>query len=140
MPKIVLTDTCYWLGLTDAEDQHHDNSITVSELINDYRIIIPWPCLYETISTRLVRNYERVTIFETLLKKPGIELLDDSKYKNAALNEVFEFNRNNGHTFSLVDCVIREMLKDIDLKVNFLVTFNDCDFQDLCTKRQIEII
>jgi len=140
MAKTVLTDTCYWLGLIDAEDQHHGKSVIVSELISDYKIVIPWPCLYETISTRLVRNYERLTIFETLLRKPGIELLDDGKYKNAALTEVFEFNRNNGHTFSLVDGVIREMLKDIDLRINFLATFNDRDFYDLCAKRQIEII
>jgi predicted nucleic acid-binding protein len=140
MPKIILTDTCYWLGLIDSEDQYHNDSVAVSRLINDYKIIVPWPCLYETISTRLVRNYERLTIFEKLLKKPGIELLDDTKYKNAALNEVFEFNRNNGFTFSLADSVIREMLKDINIRVNYFVTFNNRDFYDVCTKRQIEII
>jgi predicted nucleic acid-binding protein len=140
MPKIVLTDTCYWLGLIDSEDQYHNDSVAVSKLINNYKIIVPWPCLYETISTRLVRNYERLTIFETLLKKPEIELIDDAKYKNTALNEVFEFNRNNGFTFSLADSVIREMLKDINIRVNYFVTFNYRDFYDVCTKRQIEII
>src|SRR5271156_3571005 len=117
MPKTILTDTCYWLGLLDHDDQYHSDSIAVSKLINNYKIIVPWPCLYETISTRLVRNYERLTIFETLLKKPEIELIDDTKYKNTALNEVFEFNRNNGFTFSLADSVIREMLKDINIRV-----------------------
>lgn len=140
MSKIILTDTCFWLGLVDPKDQHHDKSKVISELINDFKILFPWPCLYETVSTHLARSRERTLYFESILKKPEIELFDDTKYKNSALNDVFEFSRYHGHTYSLADGVVREILKDIDVKVNYLVTFNAKDFHDVCAKRQIEIL
>jgi predicted nucleic acid-binding protein len=140
MAKIILTDTCFWLGLVDPSDQHHDKSKVISNLINDYKILFPWPCLYETISTHLARSRQRTLYFESILNKPEIELIDDTKYKTTALSEVFEFNRYHGHTHSLADAVIREILKDIDIKVNYLVTYNAKDFYDVCAKRQIEIL
>lgn len=140
MSKIILTDTCFWLGLIDPTDQHHEKSKDISELINDFKILFPWPCLYETVSTHLARNRQRTLYFESILKKPEIELIDDLKYRDSALNEVFDFNRYHGFTHSLADSVIREILKDIDIKVNCLVTYNAKDFYDVCAKRQIEII
>lgn len=140
MAKIILTDTCFWLGLVDPTDQHHEKSKVISELINDSKILIPWPCLYETVSTHLARSRDRMLYFESIIKKPEIELIDDSSYKTAAMDEVFEFNRYHGYTYSLADSVIREMLRDINLKVHYLVTYNSRDFNDVCTKRQIEIL
>lgn len=140
MQKIILTDSCFWLGMVDPKDQHHDKSKAISELINDYKILFPWPCLYETVSTHLARSRERTLYFESILKKPDIEFIDDTKYKTSAMNLVFEFSRYNGFTYSLADGVIREILKDVDVKINYLVTFNAKDFHDVCAKRQIEII
>jgi len=88
----------------------------------------------------MVRSREKTAYFENILKKPKVELIDDNIYKNIALNEVFVFNRKHGHSHSLADAVIREILKDINLKVNYLATFNNKDFKDLCDRRQIEII
>lgn len=140
MSKIILTDTCYWIGLIDPKDQYHEDAKAISELIDEYKILLPWPCLYEAISTHMVRSREKTVYFENILKKPKVELIDDNIYKNIALNEVFDFNRKHEHSHSLADAVIREILKDINLKVNYLATFNNKDFKDLCDRRQIEII
>lgn len=140
MAKIVITDSCFWLGLLDPSDQHHKLSNAVAELIDGHQIIFPWPCLYETISTHLTRRRDRLLYLEEFIKKPEVILFDDSNYKSDALQAVFQSNRLSGFTYSLTDGVIREILKDIDVKINYLVTFNDKDFQDICQQRQIEIL
>lgn len=140
MAKIVLTDTCFWLGLVDPKDQYHEISNGIAEMLDGYQIIFPWPCLYETVSTHLSKRRERLVFFEGYIKKPEIVLFDDNIYKGTALQEVFNLNRLAGFTYSLADSVIREILKDINVKVNYLVTFNDRDFADICQIRQIEII
>lgn len=140
MNKIILTDTCFWLGLVDPTDQFHASSLAIAELIEDNNIIFPWPCLYETISTHLTRRRERLLFLEEVISKPNIVFLEDSEYKNEALRHVFQFNRTAGFTYSLTDSVIREILKDINVKVNYLVTYNEPDFKDICDQRQIEII
>ena len=43
-------------------------------------------------------------------------------------------------TYSLVDAVIREILKDKNLQIDYLATFNTRDFIDICAKRKIEIV
>ena len=139
MAKTILTDTGYWLGLVDSKDQYHEVANTLAQIIEGNQIIFPWPCLYETISTRLARRREQLLFFEELLKKPEIILFDDTDYKINALEEVFRSNRL-GFTHSLTDSVIREILKDINVKINYLVTFNNRDFEDICQKRQIEIL
>lgn len=140
MAKIVLTDTCFWLGLVDPKDQHHAASNTVAELIDGCQIIFPWPCLYETISTHLSRRRDRLLFLEELLKKPDVILFNDVDYKENALEEVFKLNRTTGYTYSLTDSVIREILKDFKIRINYLVTFNHKDFIDICQSRQIELI
>lgn len=142
MKKIFLTDSCFWLGLIDPTDQFHEMSNAIVELIEEqeYQIIFPWPCLYETISTHLTRRRERLLYLERLIKKPEIVLFDDSDYKVNALEKLFELNSYSGFTYSLTDCVIREILNDVNIKVNYLVTFNNSDFEDICQVRQIEIL
>lgn len=140
MPKIVLTDTCFWIGLLDPKDQYHEISKSVVGLIDNHRIIFPWPCLYETISTHLTKHRERLLYLEEFIRKPYIELFDDSNYKDKALSEIFQLNKFSGFTYSLPDSIIREILKDINVKVNYLVTYNNRDFEDICQQRSIEII
>ncbi len=41
MPKIVLTDTCFWLGLVDPTDPYHEISNVVAELIEGYNPNFP---------------------------------------------------------------------------------------------------
>lgn len=139
MSKIILADSGYWIGLIDSSDPYHDQSIEIASVIEEYDIVLPWPCLYETVSTRLVRKRKQVILFEQLLSKPNISLFKDDDYKTNALEQVLISNRQ-GFTYSLTDGVIREILKDINIKIDFLITFNSKDFVDICAQRQIDII
>ncbi len=39
----------------------------------------------------------------------------------------------------MVDCLIRLIIEDENVKVDYLVTFNVRDFHDVCMKRGIEL-
>jgi len=140
MRKVILTDTGFWLGLVDTTDQYHDSWLAIAELIENNDIIFPWPCLYETISTHLTRRRDRLILFEEFISKPNMIFLDDNIYKSEALRQVFLINRISGRAFSLTDAVIREILKDINIKINYLITYNAPDFKDICDQRLVEII
>jgi predicted nucleic acid-binding protein len=141
MAKFILTDSCFWLGLVDPTDQHHRSALEWADFVDieGAILLLPWPCLYESISTRLIRSRSRTLALEQLLKRPTIRLLDDLTYRDAALEAVFETARV-GHSYALADSVIREMLKDIDLRIDYLLTFNPADFQDVCQARRIELM
>ena len=140
MNKVIITDTCFWIGLVDNKDQFHETSLAIADLLQDNQILFPWPCLYETISTHLTRRRERLLYFEEIISKSNIILFNENDYKVEALKQVFQLNRISGFTFSLTDSVIREILKDVSVRINYLVTYNLPDFQDICDQRGIEII
>ena len=141
MAKFVLTDSCFWLGLVDPTDQHHARAQEWADVVDQEgaTLLIPWPCLYESISTRLVRSRSRTLELEQLLKRPTTKLLDDSDYRDSALEEVFNAART-GYSYALADSIIREMLKDINLRIDYLLTFNTVDFQDVCQARRIDLV
>lgn len=140
MNKVIITDTCFWIGLVDTKDQFHKTSLAIEDLLQDNQILFPWPCLYETISTHLTRRRERLLYFEEIISKSNVILFNDNDYKVEALKQVFQHNRTSGFTFSLTDSVIREILKDVSVRINYLVTYNLPDFQDICDQRRIDII
>ena len=140
MNKVVLTDTGFWIGLIDPNDQFHEASSVIEDLIEGDKILFPWPCLYETISTRLIRKRAQLQYLEKAISKPDIVFFQDEEYREEALKHLFQFYRNRGLTYSLADCVIREILKDVNVKVNYLITYNSKDFRDICDQRKIDII
>ena len=141
MAKYILTDSCFWLGLVDPADQHHQNALAAADLVaeNNNILLLPWPCLYETVSTRLIRSRSRTLELEQLLKRAAIQFVDDREYRDAALEAVFATARI-GYSYALADSVIREMLKDINLRIDYLLTFNGRDFADVCQVRRIEML
>jgi len=110
-------------------------------MIKNSRIFIPWPCLYETFGTIMVdrKRRESILYFEKIVKKLGVNFIIDKKYRDNALNTVLENALNYKDPYSLVDCVIREILKD-QLLIHYFVTNNEHDFSDICSERKIEII
>ena len=84
MNKIILTDTCFWLGLVDPKDQFHSTSLAIAELLEGNKILFPWPCLYETISTHLTRRREQRLQLEEISSKSNIILVRDDDYKEEA--------------------------------------------------------
>lgn len=141
MAKFVLTDSCFWLGLVDPTDQHHERAQQWTDIVDQEgaTLLLPWPCLYESVSTRLVRSRSRTLELEQFLKRPTTKFLNDASYRDVALEEVFNAART-GRSYALADSIIREMLKDVNLRIDYLLTFNVADFQDVCQARRIELV
>lgn len=66
MAKYILTDSCFWLGLVDPTDQHHQNALAGADLVDAEGavLLLPWPCLYEAVSTRPIRSRNRTLELE----------------------------------------------------------------------------
>lgn len=45
-----------------------------------------------------------------------------------------------GRPLSMVDCLMRLMLDDTGLRIDYLATWNNRDFEDVCQRRRIGII
>ena len=69
-------------------------------------------------------SYNFIPADESLLKNSKVKYIDDTKYKDEALSKVYELNKKSFISHSLTDAVIREMLSDADLKLDYLVTYN----------------
>ncbi|KAA6350554.1 hypothetical protein EZS27_002037 [termite gut metagenome] len=133
----ILVDTGFWIALFEERDSHHGQAVDAFEYLKNDNIVmmIPFPTLYETLKTRFTRNKINLRAFDIILKRLFIQYVEDNKYKEEAL----ELTLTQMKTYSMVDNVIRLMLADETLKVNYLLTFNRSDFDDICTKRNIHI-
>ncbi len=76
--------------------------------------------------------------FKFYLKRPNISFLDDEPYRKTALELCFSSSLQASRPLSMVDCLIRLILEDVNVKINHLATFNYIDFIDLCLKRKKE--
>lgn len=141
MALTILTDSCYWLGLVSPDDQHHTSSLEIAEMLDNsgFRVAIPWPCMYESLRTRLTNKQDRLFHFELLMKKPNITFIGDEPYREVALEKVFDHQRRFGYTSSLVDYVIIELLNDPTYKFKALVSFNSRDFSYPCSVLNIPL-
>ncbi len=135
-----LVDTGIWIAMFDPRDQHRARIEEIAEYLDLCHLILPWPTLYETLRTRLARNRNALQSFEAYLKRPRISFLNDEPYRETAIELCFSFGLQAYRPLSMVDCLIRLVLDDINVKVSYLATFNNNDFFDICQKRQIEII
>lgn len=139
MNKIII-DTCYWYALYDSRDPYHNEANQLAEYLELGKIIMPFPTLYETINTRFTKRKEWMFEFESVIKRENVILIDDSDYKNEALNLSFKSTLLQNRPISLVDTIIRLMLDDSKLNIDYLMSFNIGDFNDICQKNRIEII
>lgn len=78
--------------------------------------------------------------FSSILNTKIVQIIEDSEYKQNALTLTIDSSLVKDRPLSLVDMVIRLMLEDINLKIDYLITFNTGDFIDLCHKRGIGLI
>lgn len=140
MPKFILIDSCYWFGLYDNKDEHNEKSLEVSEIIKDYTIVIPYPSLYEVLNSNFIKNRFWLESLESLIKSEKVILFFDEKYRDEALENVYKVHKAPIPKISLVDSIIREIIKDIDVKIDALVTYNEKDFKDVCDIRGITIL
>lgn len=138
--RYVITDTCYWLGLVDQTDQHHEKSIKIYNVIKNDLIIFPFPCFYEIIRDKFLKDKRRLTTLENILKSSNVKYISDTDYIDDALIKVYELNKRKGDSYSIADVVLREMLSDDTLRIDSFITYNVKDFYDVCGKRKIEIV
>lgn len=136
VPLRLLVDTGFWIALYDTTDSRHAKAIANSDLVEEYPVVVPWPVLYETVGTRIVKRRE-FSRFEDVLKRGNAVLLEDSPYREACLDDVFS---DGNRPLSLVDLVIRRILDDTSVRIEGLITFNPKDFADVCARRRIEIV
>lgn len=140
----ICVDSGFLLGLYDESDQYHsiakDIFVQYFESVQN-QLIVPWPILYESVSTRMAKNRKRMEIFyrdwKSLNSQRRLELLDDKPFREKAISESFdEILRDPRHhrVLSLTDRVIRNMLSEPDLKIDYFITFNQGDFGDVCKR------
>lgn len=138
--QYILTDSCFWISLVDANDSHSPTAHTLYPDICKQKLIIPWPCMFETLDTRLARNKRAFIGFLDEIKKLDVMYLNDSDYQSKALREIETRNVKGGHSYSLVDCIIREIIKDDTIKLDYFITYNLKDFIDVCSIRGLDIL
>ena len=136
--KTIIIDTCFWYAFYDATDSYHAEAETKANYLENSTILLPWPCLYETVNTRFAKNTAAIKQFEALLRRSHVERISDQPYRETALEAVFR--SASFRSMALVDMVIRLILEDIDVRKHGLLTFNQKDFVDLCRKHQIELL
>ena len=133
----ILIDSGFWLGLCDPHDQWHNQAKAVTQKLTVHHWLLPWPTLYETLSTRFIKKSHQVEQFMAELNHGKHQKIDDAKYRESALSQTMFYMRQ-GRSLSLVDLVLRQMLIDEALHIKAIVTFNARDFSDVCQRQGIQ--
>lgn len=139
IPQNIIVDTCFWFALYNPSDGYHKRAIQIVPVIENSTVLIPWPSLYEVLNTEFVKKRTEIARFETFLKQSSTKLIDDKIYKEVALQETMHLSSSGKRHISLVDMVIRRILMDTSLRIDYLITFNERDFVDVCKSRRIQI-
>ena len=146
--KVLCVDAGLFIALYDDRDPLHDKAIDYFDQCVDNspcQLIVPWPILYETVSTRMARDLRRVEAlrrhWEALNRMRKLVFMDDSPYRDRAVDECLEEVGRGQHYrgLSLVDRVLRGILSDSNVRIDAFVTFNDRDFWDVCTSTECVI-
>lgn len=137
----ILVDTGIWYSLCDARDNAASREV-IDDLyrrVKVHKIIVPWPIVYEVLRTRFVRNRLALERFEQELKSSGIVIVDDTPYRDDAYALSLVSSLQRQRPLSMVDCVLRLLMDDVNTKISYLATFNHGDFADVCKARRIEL-
>jgi len=136
----IIVDTGFWFALYREKDAHHNKAVKLSEYLDIGEVIIPFPSLYETINTHFTKRVEYMDSFKRFINRKNVHLVDDSPYKDSALDLTINSSINLKRSLSLVDMIIRLMISDVKMNIKYLLTFNAGDFIDVCLPRKIEIL
>lgn len=131
----VLIDTCFWFAYYDGSDGHHQEAQKIMGMLRHHRILVPYPTLYETIDTRFCRRPEWIDHFNRLINSSQCVLIQDDQYKAQTLALSVDFVLLKNRAISLVDMVIRQMIDDVNLRSDAVISFNSVDFVDICRKK-----
>ena len=140
--KNVLIDSGFWFALYKAKnhDQYYNHAKRIfGEYLDNVRVIIPFPTLYEVLNTRFMKNHLLKNDFDRILKRKNVKIISDETIKEKALEITFT-EKSKKRNLSLVDNIIRLILDDRNYKIDYLITFNKADFIDVCNNRNICIL
>ncbi len=139
----VCVDSGFLIGLYDERDSYHrlaeqHFSTYIGPRVN--QLLVPWPILYESVSTRMVSRGSRVALLEKDWKRLEAErrlvMLDDREFRQNAMEECLAEAWKTPARYralSLTDRVLRSLLSEI--RVDVFITFNEEDFADVCRRR-----
>lgn len=128
--KRLIVDTGIWYALLDKADSKAIYADTIKEIFDKHQLIVPFPSLYETINTKLIKNRynQAVGLFYYLNNSQKVILIPDDNYRDKALKTVNSNLNNKDKQYSLVDTIIRLMMEDASLGDIAVITFNVGDF------------
>jgi predicted nucleic acid-binding protein len=135
-----LVDTGVWYAIFDPSDSHASRADELAGILDVCEVVLPWPTLYETLKTRFVRNSRALLRFEEYLRSHRLQFLDDALYRDRAMKLAFSSSLRGNRPLGMVDCLIRLLIEDVNVKVDCLATLNRRDFFDVCKKRGVEIL
>jgi hypothetical protein len=111
-----------------------------------HALLIPWPVMYESVSTRMAwvgRRMDRINAHLKSLRTRGqLNFLDNTRFRDEAIKKCFPDTRSSARyrALSLVDIVIREILSERTIQTHALATFNIPDFYDVCRRFKKKIL
>jgi predicted nucleic acid-binding protein len=138
--RYALVDAGVWYAMFTSGDPYASEVDKIAETLDRCQVVVPWPTMYETLRTRFVKKNLALQQFRDYLKSPRVEYFDDAPYREAAMELTFSSSLRSSRPLSMVDCLIRLIMDDTNVKIDLLATFNIADFSDLCRKRRIELI
>ena len=135
----ICTDSGFLIAVYDEKDDKHREALRFfSDKVErgPHQLLVPWPVMYESISTRMARAQNRMIRINAHLKSLRVnrklQFVDDSSFREKAITECFAaVETRSFRPLSLVDLVIRAMLADRELRADALITFNARDFRDV---------
>jgi len=138
--NVLLIDSGFWFAFFNETGNYHLNALAYEDYLKKYQLAIPWPSLYETLNTKLVKNKNSIINFEKVLSQSNVHFIEDHEFRKDAYNNTLKLSTSGKRPISFVDMIIRSILEDVNFRVNYLLTFNPGDFYDICLKRKIELI
>jgi Predicted nucleic acid-binding protein, contains PIN domain len=113
----IIVDTGFWYAFYEERDDYHNKAAELFEYLSMGKIIIPFPSLYETINTRFAKRVDYMANFKRLIESDNVVLVDDSPYKDIALELTMDSSINKKKPYSLVDMIIRLMVSDVNMNI-----------------------
>jgi len=136
----VLTDSGFWFGFYNKHDtQFHDLSVAIMRNVVDnaaYDICIPMPILYEVLNTHFTKNKRWLADFREKLSKPNVIQIDDTPYREKALEHTLTQETWN---LSFVDSVLTHIIDDKSLRFAYMLTYDYAHFSKVCANRELAI-
>lgn len=138
----VLTDSTFWIDLVDyKKSDKKEKANLLYEKLRTSKLYFPFPCFYEVIRTRLIKEDRKINIFylDDILITQKIEIISDNDYKESALEELKKLHVNNRNYPSFSDLVIRHILDKNKNSFDFFITNNIKDFKDVVNWRKTKV-